>query len=770
MSGLTRLGFLASIAGFLASVQPISAELPPVRLAGPLVQPLEWGTRGLTTADVDNDGRNDLIVLNNDQAKIEILYQLSEERPRQRRPESLRRNRWDPELSDLPFERHSIVSGVSMYAVTAADLNGDARTDLIYTSRQEPLVLRFQAEDGTFEEKVIYDDLTASSWSSTLQVADLDQDGAPDLIMLTSDGVAVFEFDGEAALGKPTIYPVTGEDPRGLLLADADADGRDDLFYVLAQEARALRLRLVAEDGSLGPELAFDQEFTNSGIRVTQSGDTLTLTSVNNRTGLVEWHRLTRPADRLDDFEDLQPRVYAAGSDARESSGYAVGDFDGDGQSDVLQADGSGSRVWLYRRGTSGQLAAPVPYPTLAGVSGVTSGRFDPASDRDWVVVFSSEDSVLGFSRYAASGRFDFPTLIALEADELVAVAAGSLVQGEAAELLVLFRRDGDDYLGRLFFDSDLQNFTVRSETELDTGRRQPSDIGLCDLFEDGQPEVWLTVARDPVQILQLDASGDLVPYAEEAPLRKSLLKDLDFASVGFANVDDAPGLEMLLTAPGLVRVLKFTPEGAITLIDQANTRSDEDLISIPIYRDFNADGQPELAVYDRPNGELQLLFQDETGVFRYQRALELGRIAPLQVQYLQQTEELLVLGVERFWSLPLNKGAWGLERLETYETDLEDVTYHGAEVGDLNADGVTDIILVDGENNLIDVLARSGDAAWESALHFTVFERNVHYSGRTGANLEPRELIIADVTGDGLDDVIILVHDRVLLYPQKRS
>ena len=59
----------------------------------------------------------------------------------------------------------------------------------------------------------------------------------------------------------------------------------------------------------------------------------------------------------------------------------------------------------------------------------------------------------------------------------------------------------------------------------------------------------------------------------------------------------------------------------------------------------------------------------------------------------------------------------------------------------------------------------RRGD--WESGVHFTVFEADPHYQGQRGTTSEPREMVVADVTGDGADDLVLLVHDRVLVYPQ---
>jgi hypothetical protein len=32
----------------------------------------------------------------------------------------------------------------------------------------------------------------------------------------------------------------------------------------------------------------------------------------------------------------------------------------------------------------------------------------------------------------------------------------------------------------------------------------------------------------------------------------------------------------------------------------------------------------------------------------------------------------------------------------------------------------------------------------------------------------EPREAVIIDATGDGKNDLLLMVHDRILLYPQE--
>jgi len=43
------------------------------------------------------------------------------------------------------------------------------------------------------------------------------------------------------------------------------------------------------------------------------------------------------------------------------------------------------------------------------------------------------------------------------------------------------------------------------------------------------------------------------------------------------------------------------------------------------------------------------------------------------------------------------------------------------------------------------------------------------HYEGQRGAVNQPREIVIADLTNDGLDDLVVIVHNRILLYPQAK-
>jgi hypothetical protein len=52
-------------------------------------------------------------------------------------------------------------------------------------------------------------------------------------------------------------------------------------------------------------------------------------------------------------------------------------------------------------------------------------------------------------------------------------------------------------------------------------------------------------------------------------------------------------------------------------------------------------------------------------------------------------------------------------------------------------------------------------------ATSFRVFEEKRLVSEATDRGLQPREGLIVDVTGDGRADLLLLCHDRLLVYPQ---
>jgi hypothetical protein len=62
-------------------------------------------------------------------------------------------------------------------------------------------------------------------------------------------------------------------------------------------------------------------------------------------------------------------------------------------------------------------------------------------------------------------------------------------------------------------------------------------------------------------------------------------------------------------------------------------------------------------------------------------------------------------------------------------------------------------------------VLTTLPDGDLVRATRFSVFQGK-RFASTPETRGEPREVLAGDVTGDGIDDVVLLVHDRLIVYP----
>ena len=168
----------------------------------------------LTAADVNGDGRPDLIAANSQDGVVRVFL-----------------NRADaPGQFAAPVEL--AVPGVSNVAVS--DLNADGAPDLIASADELLVFLQDRAHPGTFKAPLVVDPQPAG-W---VAVGDLNGDGLTDLAYATADGVSVVFRTGTpatVAFGAPqSVWRRTANGGfRGaddtVAVADVDGDGLADL-------------------------------------------------------------------------------------------------------------------------------------------------------------------------------------------------------------------------------------------------------------------------------------------------------------------------------------------------------------------------------------------------------------------------------------------------------------------------------------------------------------------------------------------------------------
>lgn len=766
----TALGLAAVLT---VAATAAAADQPPVELGGPLVVKLSWGARALVAHDLDGDGRTDLALIDNDHARLDLLYQRRPGEPNTRgRRSGLAR--WEPVLEDAPFRRETVATGIRGYALAVGDLDGDGRPDLVYTGRPDGLTVRYQDRKGDFERSRVLSDEDATGWISSLVVGDVDGDGRDDLAVLAKSALLVYRQRADGVLVGPDRYPLVGEDRHGLDLVDVDGDGRPDLLYQVPAGDHTLRLRLASARGELGAERTLELPPSRSTMqRLADPGAAPLLARIDAATGLVETLAIAHAADREFRFDALGLRVMAAHRGDGGKAAIALGDFDGDGLLDLAVANPDTASLALLRQDADGGFVRSAEFPSLAGVRAVAAGDLD-GDGRAELVLASPKEKVVAVTSLAASGRFEYPQPLPV-AGEPFGVVVADLLGDAAPEIAAVTEPDKDRRVVAVLHRETGGEWAV-DEIELADLKVPPKALAAIDADQDGALDLAVFAVREPVRLLLNRGADGFVPAAEAAGFQRGLLDGVEPAGLTAGDVDGDGRPEMLVASGGFARALRLRAEdGQLEVVDQFNPRSSETKIGAAVTWDPDHDGVTDIGLVHADGAGIELLQRAKDGVFRYRDALATDPVALRRAVVADLAgsgdDDLLLLGEDVVVWVPTARDGLRATRTTIWEPDLEDVEPDTVATGDLGGDPRAEIVLVDAAgSHVAEVLTRGDGDEWTSALRFTVFEADPHYQGQEGAAREPREVLVADVTDDGRPDLVLLVHDRLLVYPQIQS
>lgn len=187
-----------------------------------LIYPLDDTTTLLRLADVDNDGERDLVYLP------------------EGGPITVRRHEnggFSPEARTLLRPSGRVVS------LTTGDFDGDGRTDIATTSREDTTDIYLQSMDGAYRRRRVLD----NSLSASIVARDLDLDGRQDLLLFTFGTMHAF-FNSTRGF-RPRLSFFT-DNLSGAAIGDLNNDGLMDIA-VLRQDVSLMLSRAAPMENDL---------------------------------------------------------------------------------------------------------------------------------------------------------------------------------------------------------------------------------------------------------------------------------------------------------------------------------------------------------------------------------------------------------------------------------------------------------------------------------------------------------------------------------------
>lgn len=603
---------------------------------------------------------------------------------------------------------------ISGYAI--ADTTGDGRGELLVVDSRGRLQVRVGGESTAPI------DLGLGARGLTLLTGDLDNDGKADL-MACARGALRWVTQLHAAPQLSAIESIE-DTAYAFEQLDFDGDGKLDLSCIVPGPGMNLRLRRGKGNGQFGPWQIHHVEWLRNAwpLQGTSPARLATIEGQHRRAAL----RAYSPSGGFGALD-----WWAFESDNPRTPPYACGDIDGDGDDDVLLAQPGKALLLLYQW-ENGAFSVRC-LPSLAGVTSLALGDVNQDGTLDVVLASPEEEVVAWRSGKAEPQAFPEP-LRCLDRPVAVAVDARGAV-------IALTRNDKRN--------AQLVQLAPGQEPRplADLGRLQadPAGLHLADVGDAAGMEACFVVPNEGLRTVNLLAPSS---NNDKAGTTAGFAKKLDEGAFSIVDFQGKP--TMVAVRERFVRYFRIDGSGQLCVLQQDNGPAGLDELSLSvslpsggrIYLDKKANKLVR-ALPDAPPTSLDVPAFDFTAMrWHGNAALLLGPRGLLRVPFADSPE---------------------MRPLALCEPPTDRAAFAQGRSGDFDGDGKLDLVVLDGSLPGFHILAQT-ERGLERAVSAPVFEAGPSES----PDNEPRELATGDLNGDGRCDLVLLAHDRILIYLQQ--
>lgn len=308
--------------GYVSARYQVSAgafALPPTRFG------VGRGPANLVAADVNGDGRPDLVVANAADQTVSVRLA-------------------DPARPGFFLSAIVLATpGRTPLDVAVGDLNGDGRADIVVAASGANSVLVFtQTAAGGFDAPVAY---AVGGDPQAVTVADLDGNGLADMAVATTANTVSVLLQTAAGTFAPAVDYATGIQPVAIRAADLNGDGKLDLLtanYGAALSPGTQGLSVLMQGATAGTFVApvhYTTGYRSAALAVGDLDGDGRLDVVVADSGLPGdpgWVTVFRQ-------DPANPGLLLPSTGYRGTwgpMGVALADMDGDGRPDLVLADG----------------------------------------------------------------------------------------------------------------------------------------------------------------------------------------------------------------------------------------------------------------------------------------------------------------------------------------------------------------------------------------------------------------------------------------------
>lgn len=686
------------------------------------------GTTRLTITDLNNDGLDDVLFANNHISRLEILL---------RKPNI---DAFDdlPELDDC-FENKGIIVDQRLNVIRVDDLNDDGLKDILTFGTAIGLQIRYQEQDGSFAApKRIF--LKSLSTVTTIQINDLNGDQLKDILVCRRDKADLLWNSTERPFMEHKSLTFSGDKSFFGTIADLNKDDIPDLIFYYSTSNNPLKVRYGKSNGLFGIEQPIN-------LPQRQHMDILKGDNEPPSIGMILRNRLayriydfeeTEQAQLLDTQETSLGRIGLEGTNKKSAAPWLAGDFNADELEDLLVAAPALSRLHLYQNTAKGLSPEPLRIDTLSEVS-----RISQMKNGD-ILVLSKKEKIAALHK--AYNLTQFPTILKLPGHTL----AGCAIESANESWFICKDEEKNLKLVKMNVnDQDLTTYPLDMQND-------PDDL-LAFHLPDNKTGLIFFMPYDTPKMKLFDGEK-LTDLTSES--FRALSQELTRSNIRLETPND--GSSLIVAQGAIARRFEWENDHyAVTRQFNPENPRGEMIASAHYNLQGNSNGT---LFYDRNSGDLVRFAENgsEWGKIHIQAP---DPTIDNLVQLKHPTRDIIIL-IDRTGLGVLQGNGTKLEVASSaeYISTSENVMLAYAKKIKLGSPPRPMIALVDPANCSIELVSKK-NAQLKKELIVQIFLSSAFANSTQSRSTEPHDIESGDLNGDNIGDLVILAHDKLLIY-----
>ena len=739
--------------------------------------PIEPQIQLARSLDVNNDGLNDLVVSNPRKSELTLLLNKSGQADKNTDELRLDAENANHLVNDFPpnarFKKHSILLQSRPKALITGDLDQDGLPEIVFYDDRDSLNVLWNGKESAWNEKSEWRISGGRSGLKSLMVEDLNMDGRPDIALLGEAWVSISYNQGARQFDRPQKIQIPSG-VRSFQAIDVNHDGRLDLvfhipnrrdgLYVSIRNQNSFNTLLQVPSVPVSRVDWLNDETRNEVLMfgISDHFDQImvfTLDLKSNSEPSKQSNEGVLQMVQLPDFSGIR-------------RGVCWADLNKDGQDDCLVSDPDAGLLNVYLSNQDKGWDQPRVFPSLTGVEElvVLDWGLDDGLE---VFLLSKGENQIGHSKWNTKlETLTYPEKLPSLAKPLV-IEGGSIEGGQSTQALVVLHENEGGWAVS----------TIRSEAPMKTqsfeGRFSgiPERLMLHDLDQDSLLDCLIFTPYEPLTCLRQRVDGyeriELAPPGGSWQGGWATAGDLDSDSL----------LELIMPYKNMVRAFRMESRAQSTgadgtksdwslkVVKQINGPSNTSNLQSAVVLKDPSKTEARVALFDLSGSRLHFAQQDPMGVWRVNGSQDIPVTEFVGLQQLgnENGREVLLLCQGKSEAIVYSVGGnvpvlqqIGKQRSEAKEARLQSLLS-----ADFNRDGIIEIFALETSEHIVECLQLESDRSISLLNQWSVFEKR-SYRNQGAAFAEPKEGIVGDFTGDGFLDLCLVVHDRIILYPQR--